>query len=195
VFRCRAVRKAAVPLPDWSGGVTQAHPFVYATLGTVSGGFEQIHTAYRLVLDALVDLPVRALLTTGAALPMNALGEVPPNVHVEHFVPQDDVIPHAAAVLCHGGSGTVLGALAAGVPLVVSPMFADQPYNARCVAAIGAGLDVPTGTAKSEDLRSALSRVLADASFRVAAQRIAQEIAALPPIDDAAIEIERLATA
>jgi UDP:flavonoid glycosyltransferase YjiC (YdhE family) len=191
LFRCRAARKQAVALPDWWGAETG--PFVYVTLGTVTGKFDMIHAAYRAALDALADLPIRALLTTGADLPAEALGEVPPNVHVERFIPQDDVIPHAAAVLCHGGSGTVLGALAAGVPLVVSPMFADQPYNARCVVAIGAGLDVPVGSVKSEALQNALSRVLGEASFRVEAQRIAQEIAALPPIDDAAIEVERLA--
>jgi UDP:flavonoid glycosyltransferase YjiC (YdhE family) len=103
------------------------------------------------------------------------------------------VIPHAAAVLCHGGSGTVLGALAAGTPLVVAPMFADQPYNAACVAAIGAGLAVPTGVRNAEALRAALARVISEESFRASAQRMAREIAALPTVDDAALEIERLA--
>ena len=154
------------------------------------GGFDVMRAAYRTVIDAVVGLPLRVLLTIGADLPLEALGEVPPNVHVERFVPQDDVIPHAAAVICHGGSGTVLGTLAAGVPLIVAPLFADQPFNAERVAAAGAGLALPTGGASAATVRQALSRVLQDGSFRQAARRIANEIAALPSIDMAASEIE-----
>jgi UDP:flavonoid glycosyltransferase YjiC (YdhE family) len=193
VLRFRAVRKSAPPLHDWWGAGTG--PFVYATLGTVVGGFDVMQSGYRTVLDAFVDLPIRALLTVGADLPLEVLGEVPPNVHVERFVPQDDVIPHAAAVLCHGGSGTVLGTLAAGIPLVVAPMFADQPFNAERVAAAAAGLGLPTRAWRSQDLRGALVRVLEEGSFRTAARRIADEIAALPSVDEAGAEIERLARA
>lgn len=190
VYRFRALRKSAPPLPDWWGG--RQDPFVYATLGTVIGGFDIMRSAYRTVLDALIDLPIRALLTVGADLPMEALGEVPPNVHVERFIAQDEVLPHASVVVCHGGSGTVLGAAAAGVPLVVAPMFADQPFNAARVAAAGAGLALPTRKAAAAELRRAVSRVIEEPSFRVASRTIAGEIAALPSVDQAAIEIERL---
>jgi UDP:flavonoid glycosyltransferase YjiC (YdhE family) len=47
---------------------------------------------------------------------------------------------HAGAMVGHGGSGSTLMAMAAGVPLAVVPLFVDQPYNARRVAALGAGL-------------------------------------------------------
>lgn len=190
VFRFRADRKAAPPLPDWWGA--RQGPFVYVTLGTVVGGFDVMRSAFRTMLDALVGLPIRALLTIGAELPIEALGEVPQNVHVERFVPQDEVIPHADVVVCHGGSGTVLGALAAGVPLVVAPMFADQPFNAQRIAAVGAGLALPTRDASVAALRQALSRVLEGRAFRQSARRIADEIAVLPSMDDAAVQIERL---
>jgi len=188
ILRFRAARRGAETLPDWWPG--QDGPFVYATLGTVAGRFETMQDAYRAALGAFAGVPIRVLLTIGAKLPIEALGEVPPNVHVERFVPQDDVLPHAAAVLCHGGSGSVLGALAAGVPMVVTPIFADQPYNAERVAAIGAGLAVPNGERDSGALRKAISRVLAEESFRVAARRIAEEIATLPLVDDAATAME-----
>jgi hypothetical protein len=58
-------------------------------------------------------------------------------------VPQQDVLPDAALVVCHGGSGTTFGALAAGVPLVFVPMFADQRPNAERVEELGAGVVVP----------------------------------------------------
>jgi MGT family glycosyltransferase len=150
-----------------------------------------LQAAYRVALDAIAGLPVRALLTIGSSLPMETLGAIPSNVHVERFVPQDDVLPHAAAVLCHGGSGTTIGALAAGVPTVVTPIFADQPHNAARITAIGAGLGMPLRVGV-EALRDALSRVLEDPSFRNAAQDVAREIAALPSIDDAAGDVARL---
>jgi UDP:flavonoid glycosyltransferase YjiC (YdhE family) len=121
VARFRSTRAPAAPLPDWWSG--HRGPLVYVTLGTVTGAMEVRRGAFRDPLEAVRDLPARVLLTIGADLPLEALGDVPANVHVERFVPQDDVLPHAAAVLCHGGSGTVIGTLAAGVPMVVMPML------------------------------------------------------------------------
>lgn len=189
--RFRAHRKQAAPLPDWWQG--QSGPFVYVTLGTAAGMLEAMRASFRTVLDAVCDLPIRVLMTIGPDLPTDVLGDTTLNVHVERFVPQDDVIPHAAAVLCHGGSGTVLGTLATGVPMLVTPMFADQPHNAERIAELGAGLNVPMSAATPDTVRDALTRVCEEPSFRSAAQAIAAEIAALPSIDDAPAEIERLA--
>ena len=126
---------------------------------------------------------MRALLTTGRGMEPGVLGAVPANVHVEAWVPQRDILPHATALVCHGGSGTVLGALGAGLPLVVVPLFADQPDNARSVAAARAGLALPAPDASA--LRAAIERVLGDAELRRGAQRIADEMAALSPIESA----------
>jgi UDP:flavonoid glycosyltransferase YjiC (YdhE family) len=191
-LRFRAPRADAPPLPDWwpSGA---GDPFVYVTLGTVAGSMDAVRDMYRVVLAAVAGLPLRILLTVGAALALESLGDLPANVHVERFVPQDEVLPHARVILCHGGSGTVIGALAAGVPLVVLPLFADQPINAERVAAAGAGLAVPKEGARPEILRAALTRVLEESSFLQAARTIAAEIAALPLVDDAGPALERLA--
>ena len=95
-----------------------------------------------MALRAVAELPVRVLLTVGNDLDLDALPSVPDNVRVERWVPQQDVLGHAAMAVVHGGSGSTLGAIAAGVPLVVVPLFADQPENARRVAEVGAGLSV-----------------------------------------------------
>ena len=115
-----------------------------------------------------------------------------PHVRVERWVDQADVLPRARVVVCHGGSGTTLGALAAGVPLVVTPLFADQPDNGRRVAAIGAGLVVDPrdpgahrGAVHPGDLRDAIAAVLGDDAYARAAARVASEIRALPPADEA----------
>ncbi|MCD2189037.1 glycosyltransferase [Actinomycetospora soli] len=176
-------------LPDhWPG---DDRPLVYVTFGSVTANVPTAAPIYDVALAAVADLPVRVLLTTG-----HGGGDPPvpsgPHVHVAPWVPQADVLARASAVVCHGGSGTVLGALAAGVPLVVTPLFADQPVNADRVAVVGAGVRVglrveggPTAAVEPSDLREAVERVLSEPAFAVAARRLADEIATLPPVDGA----------
>lgn len=158
-------------------------PLIYITFGTIAAGTPETRIVYRAAVEAMADLPVRALLTTGPAMEAGALGSVPSNVRVEAWVPQHEVLPHAAVVMCHGGSGTVLGTLAAAVPLVLAPLFADQPYNAEQLARVGAGVAVAVKDAAT--LRAAVIRVLEEAAFRNAARRLADEMAQLPTLDAA----------
>jgi UDP:flavonoid glycosyltransferase YjiC (YdhE family) len=181
------------PLPDWWHGSDA--PLVYATFGSVAGQLPIAAGAYRLTLDAVTGLPARVLLTVGRATDVAELGPIPANVHVEAWVPQADVLGHAALIVCHGGSGTTFGALAAGVPVVLVPLFADQLTNARRLTAAGVALAVEPdrgpadamGRAGPEDapcLRAAIETVLAGAAYRRAAGRIADEMLAQPAIDD-----------
>ena len=126
-------------------------------------------------------------MTTGPAIDVNALERIPDNVTLRDFVPQHDVFPHVDAVMCHGGSGTVIGALAGGLPLVVTPIGADQPENARAVDALGAGIAVfkPDAVAMS----AALRKVLIDPRWREVAGKVSGEIAAQPGIETAVDEM------
>jgi UDP:flavonoid glycosyltransferase YjiC (YdhE family) len=102
-------------------------------------------------------------------------------------------MPHAAAMVCHGGSGTVNVGLAAGVPMVVVPLFADQPHNGRRVAEIGAVLVVdPERLVRLPD---AVRSLLADRSYSAAARRIARETKQLPTVDTASKILRGLARA
>jgi UDP:flavonoid glycosyltransferase YjiC (YdhE family) len=179
--RCRQIEEApSATTPAWLSA-DDPRPLVYITFGTIAGTTQRARAVYRTALDAVADLPVRALLTTGRGLPADVLGPVPGNVHVEAWVPQRDVLPRVSAVVCHAGSGTLVGTLAAGVPLVAFPLFADQPYNARRMEAVGAGLALTAPDASA--LGVAVQRVLAEPEFRAGARRMAEEIAGLPPID------------
>src|SRR5205085_4793966 len=122
--------------------------FVYVTFGSVTADqhlpfFPEL---YRRAIDALAPVPARVLVTIGEARGVSELGPLPPNVRVERWVPQDEVLPHAAVVVGHGGHGTTLGALRHGVPQVVLPLFSlDQWANAAAVARTGAGRAVGEG--------------------------------------------------
>src|SRR5262249_2059565 len=93
------------------------------------------------VIEALRELDVRAVVTTGPAIDAAGLPAAD-NVHVCASAPHGELLKEAAAVVTHAGHGTVIRALAAGVPLVCLPMGRDQNDNAARVVFHGAGVRV-----------------------------------------------------
>lgn len=184
VVRLRPAEPSAAPAPPPAGVET---PYVYATMGTIWNE----PRFFRLLLDALDGLP--ALLTTGRGRSVD--GAVPDGVVVAEFLPQEDVLPHARAVVSHAGSGTMLGALAHGLPLVLVPQGADQFDNAAACARAGVAAVVGRGEADAAAIRGALDRVLTEPSFADAARRVAAEIAAMPSADQVAERVEAHAAA
>ena len=143
------------------------------------------------VTTALGELPVRGLVTTGPAIPPASI-EAPPNVTVVERAPHREVLRHAAAVVTHAGHGTVIKALAAGVPVVAIPLGRDQLDNAARVAHHGAGLRLKA-KASSEAIAGAVRRVLDEPAFGASAERLAAAIAAETAQDQAVEELEGLA--
>jgi UDP:flavonoid glycosyltransferase YjiC (YdhE family) len=167
---------------------------VYATFGTVAAGVGLFPTLYRSVVDTVADLPVRMLLTIGEGADPDKLEPHPANVHVERFWPQHEVMSEAAGMIGHGGFGTTMSGLRAGVPMVVVPLFAlDQHLNARAVERVGAGIALDGGPGAIEGLRDALVRILDDPSYRAAAQGVAAEMANLPTASASVALLEDLA--
>jgi len=171
-------------------------PLVYFTLGSVAGGQGYFPGFYREAIEALAALPVRLLVTTGDGDPAQ-LGALPANVRAVRWVPQHELLAEAVAVVCHGGYGTVLGALEHGVPLVLLPLFAgDQWRTARRVEDVGAGIALPRqpgpgrlmfdppGAQELAALPGALTSILDDPAHRAAAERIAGATRALRPLTD-----------
>ena len=129
-----------------TGGPGNEDPLVYLTFGSVAAGAHLPYypALYRAAIEALAPLAIRILLTVGdAEREIAELGAVPSNVHVETWVPHDDVARRADVIVCHGGFGSTLGALAHGAPLVVLPLFSnDQWANGEAVVRAGAGITV-----------------------------------------------------
>ncbi len=106
-------------------------PTVYFTLGTVFN--LESGDLFERVLAGLAELGVDVVATVGAEIDPAEFGPLPPHVRVERFLPQAEILPRCSAVVSQAGSGSVLGALAHGLPQVLIPMGADQPLNAsRC---------------------------------------------------------------
>ncbi len=176
--------------PDWATAIEGA-PAVYFTLGTVFN--HESGDLFSRVLAGLAALRINLLVTVGREIDPAGFGVQPANVRIERFVPQAEILPHVDLVVSHGGSGSVLGALAHGIPLVVLPMGADQPLNAERIVALGVGRALDAVEATPVDVGAAVSSVLADAGYSAAARRMADEIAALPSPAIAVGLLEQLA--
>lgn len=197
----QAIRPAIPPpaaeevAPLWIDGLGRGgRPVVYATLGTLFNNprNDAIFAAY---LEALRDAPVDAVLTVGVDRDPAEFGPQPPHIRVVQYLSLATLLPHCDLVLSHGGSGTVVAALAWGLPQVVVPIFADQPENAARVAALGAGQVIGPRERTPEAIRAAVRAVLADPAYRRSAERIGDEIRALPGPQHAVTLLERLAQA
>ena len=165
-------------------------PLVYATLGTAVNTRIEILRAF---VEALRDERVNLIVTVGRDGDPDQFGPQPPNVLIERYIPQTAVFPVCELVISHGGSNTMLAALAHGIPQVMVPITADQPDNAERCAAAGVARVVALTEAMAASIREAALAVLGDASYRRAAERTRDAMAALPGPDQTVVVLERLA--
>jgi MGT family glycosyltransferase len=145
----------------------------------------------RRIVEALASVPVDALVTTGPAVTLDA--PLPENVEVAPWVPHSEALPGCNLVITHGGLGTVLVALAHGVPMVCMPMGRDQHGNAARVTRLGAGIELAVDASPTE-IAEAIRNALADSKLSRGARRIAADIGADIAADRAVRELEALAT-
>jgi UDP:flavonoid glycosyltransferase YjiC (YdhE family) len=174
---------AAPPGPEPAGpaatGAGRARPRVYFTLGTIF--HQESGDLFERVLAGLRDLDADIVVTVGREIDPAELGPQPARVRIERFVPQHEILPACSLAVTHAGSGSVIGALAFGVPLLLLPMGADQPHNADRCAALGVGRVLDPLTATPAEIRAAATDLLTSPAYRTAAARLRTETAALPP--------------
>jgi UDP:flavonoid glycosyltransferase YjiC (YdhE family) len=162
---------------------------VVVTMGTVVPGRTATLAA---ILDGLEELGVAIVATVGHDLDPASLGARPATTRIARYVPMSAILETASLLVFHGGSGTMLASLAAGVPMVALPVAADQPENAdRCVAA-GVALALDPDTRDAAGVREAAARVLGDPSFRTAALALRAQIRDMPGPEVVLRDLERL---
>ncbi|MFJ8624348.1 nucleotide disphospho-sugar-binding domain-containing protein [Kitasatospora sp. NPDC093550] len=149
-------------------------PRVVVTLGTVLAELDGVRAVVRLV-EAAAEVDADFLLAVGGA-DLAPLGTLPANVRGLPWVPLNELLGRADALVHHGGSGTMLTALQAGLPQLLLPQGADHFANAEAMTASGAAL---SSTSDAVDT-ALLDRLLTDPDLREAAQRVRAENDALP---------------
>jgi len=164
---------------------------MHATLGTTE--VNRTPGLYEAIIDGLRDEPGTLIVSVGDRRDPAELGHQPPNVIVERYVSHAALLPHCDLVLTHGGYGAIMACLSLGLPMVVLPVNADQPRNARRCADLGVARVIGPEERTAEVIRAATRVVLRDPSYRVNAERVRDEISAMPGLELAVDLLERLA--
>jgi MGT family glycosyltransferase len=130
----------------------------------------------RRIVRALGDLPVRAVVTTGPAVdPADVPGSE--RVRVVRSASHAQLFGMADVVVTHAGHGTLMKALAAGVPTLCLPMGRDQPDNVTRAARLGATLALKP-TASSAQIAAGVRRLLEEPSYRDSARAVGERVRA-----------------
>ncbi len=166
--------------PEVADALAADQRVAYFTLGTVKNTDS---ADFEVALAALAEFDGVVIATTGRPLDPATLRSAPANVLFAEFVPQDAVLQRADLLVSHGGSGTMLGGLVHGIPQVALPRGTDQPQNAALLERAGAGVVVQPDDFAVDTVRAAIEEVTRDPSFRAAAERVRDEIAAMPDAD------------
>jgi len=181
--------------PSWAAPwtspwlATDTRPLVLVSL---SSTFQNQASVLRSCLAALATLPVRSLVTVGPAVNLAEFPSPGPHVAVVQSAPHTQVLQHARVMVTHCGHGTVMKALAAGVPIVAIPMGRDQPDTAARIVGRRAGVRLKP-TASSAQIARAITRVLDEPSYAAGARQQADAIRRETAAFDIAGDIERIA--
>ena len=162
-------------------------PLVLVSLSTSEQG--QADLLQRCV-DAVAQLPVRAIVTTGPSIDPSSV-TAGANTRVAQYVPHAEILTSASLVITHAGLGTTMSALGRGVPLLCTPMGRDQFFNAEQVQALGAGLMLMPDSS-AEAIAQAAADILGDDRFNAGAKQMAIAIGGYGGAAAAAAALESL---
>jgi UDP:flavonoid glycosyltransferase YjiC (YdhE family) len=156
------------------GAATTPRDRVAVTLGTVNPQLVGLDIL-RTIVDAARHADADFVIAYGSESPRE-LGALPPNVQVHSWIALDSLASTCTAAIHHGGFGTTLTMLAAGLPQVIVPHGADQFYNADALERCGAAIRTDAAA-----IGGAIVHLLRDAGLRRCAEALRADIAAMPP--------------
>ncbi|MFE1471898.1 activator-dependent family glycosyltransferase [Nocardiopsis dassonvillei] len=139
------------------------------------------------LLEGLAELDVEVVATLPAS-EQAKLGAVPGNARLVEYVPLHALAPTCAAMVTHGGPGTVLTGLAHGVPQLLSPnarMF-DIPVLAGLVEEAGAGRVVDPDRLDAATVAAGVRTLLEDPRHTRSARALRARMDAMPTPADLA---------
>ncbi|MBV8807220.1 MAG: MGT family glycosyltransferase [Acidobacteriaceae bacterium] len=160
-------------LVDFPWNRLNGRPMIYASLGTVNR-HKNVFTA---IAEACSDLHVQLVLSLGGGEDVPELTNLTGSPLIVRFAPQPDLLKRASLTITHGGLNTTLESLTNGVPLVAIPINFDQFGVAARIRWTGTGEFVKASGIRSEDLKSAVTKVLREPSYREHANKMRDAIA------------------
>ena len=164
-------------------------PLIYASLGTLVNGLEQV---YRSILGAVAPLSdVQLVLSVGKNIQLSDLGPIPSNTIVVRSAPQIQLLKQASLCITHAGLNTALESLAHGVPMVAIPIGYDQPGVAARIAYHGAGELLEIEDLTVESLSKTIQQIQTNPGYREKARYFQNVISQTRGLDIAADVIER----
>ena len=180
--------KGEFATPAWWDEIVNARkPVVLVTQGTVATD------ASELILPTLRALAHEDVLVVAATGGKDLDAAPPANARVARFIPFNQVMPHAAALVTNGGYGGVMFALAHGLPVICAGTTEDKPEVGNRMAYSGVGINLKTNRPTEAQVRDAVKRVLGDAAYRANARQVQAELARHDGPAEAATLLERLA--
>ncbi|XP_059914898.1 UDP-glucuronosyltransferase 1A5-like [Gadus macrocephalus] len=151
------------PLPEeMEPWVSTEHGFVVFTLGSMVSSLPEEITA--VFIEAFRRIPQKVIWRHTGPVPDN----LPENVKIMKWVPQNDLLAHAGAraFITHSGSHGIYEGLCHAVPMVMVPLGGDQPDNAQRMASRGAGVVLDITTVTVDDLLNGLDEVINNTRYK-----------------------------
>ena len=165
--------------PALSSDFIRRRPDLPMVLASLSAGQQGQGSTLLRLADALRSLNVESLLTTGRGYdPATIPGG--PTLSVVALAPHEQVLKSADLLITHGGHGTVMAGIVSGTPMLCLPGVGDQPYNSQRITGLGLG-ETLSPQATSDEIATAIVRILADAAMSARARAFAATFAAQHP--------------
>jgi UDP:flavonoid glycosyltransferase YjiC (YdhE family) len=163
-------------------------PIVFTTGTSMAFG----RTFFEASVEAIRVSGRRALLVTQYPGQLPSLPD-----HVRHvaFAPFEQLLPRAAALVHHGGIGTMAAAFAAGIPQIVVPFNFDQPDNAARLRALGAGSVIRPAAYTAAHVARTIDDLFASSTIQPICRSIAERMRTVRPTGEACDLIEAAARA
>ncbi|MFB9453824.1 glycosyltransferase [Streptomyces antimycoticus] len=192
-------------LPRWVAELPTDRPLMFAAIGTAIPMFHGNSQAdipaspmplpdpvdtLRAMIQGVSRLEECTVVLATAGLPVDTDG-VPPHVHLTKRLPQPLLLESVDLFLTHGGFNSIRESLRTATPMAVLPQFGDQPGNAQRVEELGLGRHITDPT--PDGITTVCRELLADDDCRALARRARLEMLALPEIDSAVADLEKMA--
>ena len=191
-------------IPTWINDLPK-QPTIHASLGTV---FNDQPAVFDCIFDALKDARVNLIMTVGRSSDPNRYGKLPAHIKVERYIPTSLLLPHMDISINHGGNGSVMAVLTKGIPMIILPLSADQPFIASIALNHGVAIPLPQEVfhlsqgdmppvvdprrISPEVIRMAVNRAFENNTYRQSALKLAGRLKSMPGADFAAELLERL---